>query len=186
MELDWVSTQEWGLTDRDYFVMTRKKTCWYTCVSPCRIGAIIAGAGPRRLTALRRFGTCLGTAFQIQDDLLNLAGEECAYGKETAGDIWEGKRTLMLIMVMQRASPRERKRLVRVMSTARQDKRPEDVRWVLAMMHRYECLEYGRAVSQRFARRAEALFDEAMGTVPASPHKRFLEETIGYVIRREW
>jgi geranylgeranyl diphosphate synthase type II len=185
MELDWVSQQEWNLTDRDYYAMTRKKTCWYTCVSPCRIGAIVAGAGPRRLQALRRFGICLGIAFQIQDDLLNLSGAEDVYGKESAGDIWEGKRTLMLIVLMQRASARERRRLVRIMSTARPDKKVEDIEWVLALMQQYDCLHEGRIASHRFAQRAAELFDDAMGTLPATPHKRFLEDTIGYVIQRE-
>jgi geranylgeranyl diphosphate synthase, type II len=185
MELDWVSTREWKLTDRDYYAMTRKKTCWYTCVSPCRIGAIIAGARPPTLSAWRRFGVCLGIAFQIRDDLLNLSGAEDAYGKETAGDIWEGKRTLMLIALMQRASRRERERLVRIMGMRRQDKREEDVRWVLEMMHRHDCLDYGRDAAHRFATRANELFAEAAGHVPESPHKRFLEATIGYVIERE-
>ncbi len=185
MELDWVSTHEWSLTARDYYVMTRKKTCWYTCITPCRIGAIIAGASRRRQGALRRFGACLGIAFQIQDDLLNLAGEEGRYGKETAGDIWEGKRTLMLITLMQRAARRERHKLVRIMSAARQDKTEVEVQWVLALMHKYECLDYGRAACRQFALKAEALFGEAMGDLSDSPHKRFLQETIGYVIRRE-
>ncbi len=185
MELDWVTTQEWNLTDRDYYLMTRKKTCWYTCIAPCRIGAIIAGAPRRRQDALRRFGVSLGIAFQIQDDLLNLAGEEDCYGKETAGDIWEGKRTLMLITLMRRAARRERQKLVRIMSTPRQDKTEGDVDWVLALMRKYECLEYGRAACQRFAARASVLFEDAMGDLEESSHKRFLRETIQYVIRRE-
>jgi geranylgeranyl diphosphate synthase, type II len=185
MELDWVSTHEWNLTPHDYYLMTRKKTCWYTCIAPCRIGAIIAGANRHRQDALRRFGLCLGIAFQIQDDLLNLAGEEGSYGKETAGDIWEGKRTLMLITLMQRAAQRERKKLIRIMSAARQDKSEGDVQWVLRLMHKYDCLAYGRAVCRQFALRAKARFDEALGDLTDSPHKRFLEETIHYVIRRE-
>lgn len=185
MELDWVSTQEWRLSDRDYYVMTRKKTCWYTCVSPCRIGAIIAGANQRTLKSLRRFGVCMGIAFQIRDDLLNLSGAEDAYGKETAGDIWEGKRTLMLIMLIQRASDRERQRLVRIMGTSRQDKREEDVRWVLKMMERYDCLENAAASARRFAERADQCFAEAMADQPDTPHRRFLEAAISYVIQRE-
>jgi geranylgeranyl diphosphate synthase type II len=44
-----------------------------------------------------RFGFHLGAAFQIQDDLLNLVGDESLYGKEINGDLREGKRTLVLI-----------------------------------------------------------------------------------------
>jgi geranylgeranyl diphosphate synthase, type II len=48
----------------------------------------------------------MGVAFQIQDDLLNLVGEEARYGKEIAGNIWEGKRTVMLINLIERCSGR--------------------------------------------------------------------------------
>jgi hypothetical protein len=71
------------------------------------------------------------------------------------------------------------------MGMSRQDKRAEDVRWVLEMMHRYDCLDYGRAAAHRFAMRAKDLFAEAMGHAPESPHKQFLDATIGYVIERE-
>ncbi|MGH9282861.1 MAG: polyprenyl synthetase family protein, partial [Acidimicrobiales bacterium] len=91
MELEWVRSGTWDLTERDYHVMTVKKTCWYTCIAPCRIGAII-GSGPAvDPHALTSFGRDLGMAFQIQDDVLNVVGEETRYGKETAGDILEGK-----------------------------------------------------------------------------------------------
>jgi geranylgeranyl pyrophosphate synthase len=46
-----------------------------------------------------RFGWYVGGAFQIQDDILNLTGDFAMYGKEIGGDLWEGKRTLMLIQL---------------------------------------------------------------------------------------
>ena len=42
----------------------------------------------RRSTASTAFGFCLGAAFQIQDDMLNLIGDQAQYGKEIRGDIW--------------------------------------------------------------------------------------------------
>jgi geranylgeranyl diphosphate synthase, type II len=68
---------------------------------------------PRRfsVTALDRFGWYLGAAFQIQDDVLNLMGTYDRYGKEISGDLWEGKRTLMLIDFMRRSSGADRERL---------------------------------------------------------------------------
>ena len=52
----------------------------------------------------------MGAAFQIQDDLLNLVGDEENYGKEIGGDIWEGKRTLMLIHLLSACHPAETNR----------------------------------------------------------------------------
>jgi geranylgeranyl diphosphate synthase, type II len=49
------------------------------------------------LAFFNRLGFFMGVAFQIQDDLLNLVGEEARCAKEIAGNIWEGKRTVMLI-----------------------------------------------------------------------------------------
>jgi geranylgeranyl diphosphate synthase, type II len=184
MELEWVKRRAWRLTDRHYYVMTRKKTGWYTCVAPCRIGALIGGASGAELDALVRFGVCLGVAFQIRDDLLNLMGEDGSYGKEIAGDIWEGKRTLMLINLMRQSGASERQELVRIMSKARQDKTEDEVLWVLAQMRKYRCLEYGHAASTDFAVKARTLFARVMGHLPDTPHKRFLEGVIDYVIRR--
>ena len=59
-----------------------------------------ARGGRADLERMVRFGFYLGAAFQIQDDLLNLEGDEDAYGKERCGDLYEGKRTLMLIHVL--------------------------------------------------------------------------------------
>src|SRR5436305_1175872 len=82
--------------------MVVKKTGWYTCISPCRLGAIAAGyTRPEGLDLLGRVFEKVGVAFQIQDDVLNLVGEESVYGKEILGDLLEGKRTLLLIHLMR-------------------------------------------------------------------------------------
>ena len=81
------------------------KTCWYTTIHPLRVGALVGPAARADLRPMVRFGFYLGAAFQIQDDLLNLVGDEREYGKEIDGDLYEGKRTLPLIhLVAQRAS----------------------------------------------------------------------------------
>lgn len=185
MELDWVRSGQWGLTDRSYFVMTTKKTCWYTCISPCRVGAIIALGSQADLDALEVFGYHLGVAFQIQDDVLNLVAEEERYGKETAGDIWEGKRTLMLIYVVRRCSEGERARVVRIMGKARDRKSEAEVQYVLSLMDRYGSIDYARGVSRAHARKAATAFERLFATVQDSPHKAFLREAIEYVIDRD-
>lgn len=185
MELEWVKSCHWGLTDRDYHVMTLKKTCWYTSITPCRIGALIGGGTKVDLDVFTRFGRDLGIAFQIQDDLLNLTGEEDRYGKEMAGDIREGKRTLMLINLLERCTAAERARVVATLSKRRDDKTDEEVDDVLALMHAHGCLDYGRERSLAYARKAQAVFERELKDLPGSPHKQFLEETIDYVIHRD-
>ena len=185
MELEWVKNCHWGLTDKDYHAMTRKKTCWYTCIAPCRIGALIGGGARRDLDVLTRFGRDLGIAFQIQDDLLNLTGKEERYGKETAGDLREGKRTLMLINLLDRCTDGERARVVATLSKARDLKTDDEVDDILALMHAHGCLDYGRQASLAYAHKAKAVFERDLRALPDSVHKQFLEETIDYVINRD-
>ena len=111
MELGWMRDNRCDITDEDYLRMVLKKTCWYSFIHPCRIGALIATRDSVDLDRFNRFGYYLGAAFQIQDDLLNLTGDERRYGKEIGGDLLEGKRTLMLIHLLRQAAPREVERV---------------------------------------------------------------------------
>jgi geranylgeranyl diphosphate synthase type II len=119
IELDWIARGDWAMTDASYVRMVYKKTTWYSFITPIRVGAIGAGATPARITGLTRFAIQLGVAFQIHDDVLNLVGSAAAYGKEIAGDLWEGKHTLILIHTMRSASASERKEAARILGKAR-------------------------------------------------------------------
>jgi len=119
LELDWIRHERFDLTDADYVRMVYKKTGWYTFIAPMLVGGIAAGASPERLAALRKFGAVLGVAFQIQDDILNLTAREEVYGKEIGGDLWEGKRTLILLHALRVASPVERARALAALRGAR-------------------------------------------------------------------
>src|SRR5262249_49562571 len=100
IELGWRRDNAIALSEADYLEMVLKKTCWYTTILPSRVGALIGARSDVGLDRFVRFGFFLGAAFQIQDDLLNLEGDPEQYGKELDGDLWEGKRTLMLISLL--------------------------------------------------------------------------------------
>ncbi len=75
LELGWTRDNVLALDEDDYLRMVLKKTCWYTCIHPCRIGALIGSAGRVDADRFNLFGFLLGAAFQIQDDILNLVGD---------------------------------------------------------------------------------------------------------------
>ena len=75
IELSWVSDNRWNLAEDDYLTMCIQKTAWYTCITPCRVGAIIGGASETEIDGLVELGKEIGIAFQIQDDVLNLIGD---------------------------------------------------------------------------------------------------------------
>jgi geranylgeranyl diphosphate synthase type II len=95
------------VSTREYFLMIEKKTAWLLATA-AELGGILGGGTPRRLAALRTFGMHLGRAFQVQDDLLDVLGEEETFGKAIGGDILEGKRTYLLLRALERAQGADR------------------------------------------------------------------------------
>lgn len=151
MELGWRQDNTCDLTDEDYLRMILKKTCWYTCMHPIRIGAIIGSNGKVNPDVFNRLGYYMGTAFQIQDDILNLLADEYKYGKEIGGDIIEGKRTLMLINLLQKCSSTERKIIEEHLAIPIKERKPETADYILKLMHKYESISYSKNISKYMA-----------------------------------
>jgi geranylgeranyl diphosphate synthase type II len=184
IELGWRRDNVTDVAEADYLLMVLKKTCWLTTIHPTRMGALIGSAGTVDLDRCVRFGFFLGAAFQIQDDLLNLEGDAASYGKELGGDIREGKRTLMLIHLIARATKAERDRLRSILGRPREARTHCDVAWVLDRMNSYECLQYARQVAHGLAGAAQYEFTRLYGHLPDSRDKRFLEALPVWVIER--
>lgn len=121
LELEWIAQQIWDLTEADYVRMVVKKTAWYSFIAPMRIGGLAAGARRDQLAALESVALDLGIAFQVQDDLLNLEEGRDAYGKELAGDLWEGKRTVILLHTLGCLAPADRARAQAILGRPRPD-----------------------------------------------------------------
>jgi geranylgeranyl diphosphate synthase type II len=185
MELSWVVHKRWDLGEKDYIAMVTRKTGWYTVTSPCRMGAIIAGATPTQLRKLSEFGTKLGVGFQIQDDVLNLTAEGTRYGKEPFDDILEGKRTLMLLRLLKVAGPDERDKLVRIMEKKREEKTPNDVNYVLSLMEKYGTIEYAREKARRLASEAMSAFRALDFKGDAGSIKLF-KQAAEFLVERKW
>jgi geranylgeranyl diphosphate synthase type II len=184
VELGWRRDNALDLTEADYLQMVLKKTCWYTTIYPSRIGALIGTRGGVDLDRFLRFGFFLGAAFQIQDDLLNLEGDQARYGKELDGDIWEGKRTLMLIHLLRQATPDERARLAEFLCQPRKARSRADVRWIRKQMGAYGCQDYARQVAHGLAGAAAHEYARAYSRLPDSRDKRFIEAVVRWVIER--
>ena len=184
IELKWRWQNSVDLDDTDYLTMILKKTCWYTTIYPCRIGALIGTRDRAPLDSLLRFGFFLGAAFQIQDDLLNLVGDHQDYGKEIAGDLAEGKRTLMIIRLCQLASGKERTRVREILGLPRAARTAAVVRWIRELMDEYGCVDYARKVAHGLAGAAQHEFSQMYSELPDSRDKRFVEALPTWVLSR--
>ena len=98
----------------EYFDMIARKTGRLITTST-EMGARIGRGSPRTVRALKTFGAHLGRAFQLQDDLLDVIGDERQFGKAIGGDIIEGKRTFLLLTALERAHGSDRKLVERVL-----------------------------------------------------------------------
>ncbi len=184
IELGWRRDNAVDLGEDDYLRMVLKKTCWYTTIFPNRVGALIGTRDSVDLDRFLRFGFFVGAAFQIQDDVLNLVGNKKRYGKELGGDLWEGKRTLMIVHLLKRADAHERERLQAFLALSRTDKRAEDVRWVRRLMERHEAIAYAREVAHGLAGAAQLEFENHFGALPESRDLAFVRELPAWVLHR--
>jgi geranylgeranyl diphosphate synthase, type I len=116
MQLDAIAGQQLDIVGRprDVETLYALKTGSYTVRGPLRLGAILAGASPRLLSALDRFALPIGIAFQLRDDLLSAFGDPKQTGKPFGSDLRRGKRTLLLNHALKRARGREHRVLDRV------------------------------------------------------------------------
>ncbi|NLG54180.1 MAG: polyprenyl synthetase family protein [Rhodococcus sp.] len=83
--------------------VNRYKTAAYTIERPLHVGAALAGADDAVVDAYRRFGTDVGIAFQLRDDLLGVFGDPSVTGKPSGDDLRAGKRTVLLALALSRA-----------------------------------------------------------------------------------
>jgi geranylgeranyl diphosphate synthase type II len=99
LELGWIRSNRWQFPDvrGAYEDLVVRKTASYSFIAPVEIACIAAAAPAPLHDRLVVFARHVGIAFQIADDLLNLSDAAAGYGKERRGDLWEGKRTLMLL-----------------------------------------------------------------------------------------
>lgn len=190
IELAWIAEGRFDLTDQDYVRMAYKKTCWYTVIAPLRIG-VICGSKPgpsapleEELTRLVELGLLAGIAFQIHDDLLNLTGDVGHYGKESVGDLWEGKRTVMLLHFLRNAPELDRQRALELLALPRRRKSGAEVRWLHESMIEQGSLRYGRKLALEYSERALECEQRELSFLHDNDDRRFLRQMLQYVIDR--
>ena len=184
IELGWRRDNATSVSEAAYLEMVLKKTCWYTTIFPSRVGALIGARDGRDLDRFVRFGFFLGAAFQIQDDLLNLEGDPEQYGKEQNGDLWEGKRTLLLISLLAAATTDERAALSAFLAKSRTERSADEVAWVRGRMDTYGTIDQARRAAHAMAGAARHEAEKLYGDLPESRDKRFIEELPTWVITR--
>jgi geranylgeranyl pyrophosphate synthase len=186
MELGWMRDHALDVGPDDYLRLVLKKTAWYSFIHPLRIGALVADPGDGALDRFDRFGYFLGLAFQISDDVLNLRGSLARYGKEIDGDLWEGKRTLILSHALATAGDRERHWMAGFLARSRQRRLPREVFRLHDLLETTGSIDWARQVAAAFTEAALREFDnQAFAGVPAGPDLAWLRSCVNYLVQRD-
>jgi len=184
MELGWRRDGVVELTTRDYLTMVLGKTCHYSTIAPLRIGSLIGSRGGADLAALSRFGLFLGAAFQITDDILNVSGDDVGYGKESRGDLREGKRTLMVIHLLSVAEPDDRRALVQLLRRTDKERTKRQLEWLAGRFRRYGSIGFAQDFARGVADAAAAALPSAFRSAPHSEHTDLIHALVSYMVER--
>ena len=158
LDVGWVRDGVYDLTTDDYLEMALGKTGYYSGISPLKIGSLIGGAPAAERKALEEFGKNAAIAFQIQDDLLNIVGDEAVVGKDLLNDILESKRTLMVIHCLSAASTEDGRRLTALLRLGHA-KSPQEVAEVVGLLEKYGSVEDSRAKARTLIVEARACLE---------------------------
>jgi octaprenyl-diphosphate synthase len=158
-----------------YLDVIRRKTA-KLFEAAARLGAVLAGAPAAVEEGLAEYGTRLGTAFQLIDDVLDYSGDAATIGKSLGDDLAEGKPTLPLIRAMACGSPEAAAQVRRAIVEGGRDDFPA----VLAAVKAAGALDYARGVAMREAEAARS----ALAPLAASEHKESLLELASFSVAR--
>jgi geranylgeranyl diphosphate synthase type II len=184
MELAWRREATRVLELDDYLRLVLNKSCWYTTIYPLRAGCLIGSRGSVGLGPVTRFGFLLGAAFQVRDDVLDVAGDPGTHGKERLSDLREGKQTLLLIHLKQVATADERAWLETFLQQPPDERRAADIDTVYALMQEHDCIETASAWADGLAAGARAALAPAFERARSRFHVRFIEELIEFAVVR--
>jgi geranylgeranyl diphosphate synthase, type I len=167
-----------GGREQDYEEMIRLKTS--TLLSaPCASGAIVGGASDEQSSLASRFGEALGMAYQVQDDTLDLIGDELALGKPVFTDLRGGKKSIVLIHCVNHCSSDDRSFVSSLLNRSGSYSNGEISR-LRVLIKEHGSLDYARERVLRYTRAAK----DALGLVPESRARSLLLELADYLATR--
>jgi len=164
----------------EYLQMCAYKTGVLARLS-ARLGALLSGGSYEFIHRIGRFAEAIGVAFQIQDDLLNISGEEFSKKIEVMGeDISEGKRSLMALHCIKNASEKKSKRLTEILNSKTKD--PVVIKEAIDIMKSTDSLTYAKQEASKIISQA---WDEVQKLLPENESKEKLRVFANYLIDRK-
>jgi len=145
-----------------------------------KTGACLAGSNEKEKSALESYGKNIGLAFQIADDALDYYSKEIIFGKKIGKDFYEGKVTLPLIIIFQRADNTERNFLINTFKKIKRTK--EDFGKTLELIKKYKAVEDSLQRAEYFVN----VSHDALGIFKDCSEKKILQNLTGFSLNRSF
>jgi octaprenyl-diphosphate synthase len=163
------------LDEQTYLQIITFKTA-VLCAACCLLGASFAGADEPTVERMRQYGLAIGTAFQIQDDILDIAGDQTTVGKTLGIDLDKGKLTLPIIHFL-RTAPREHRTLLRSLLCSHEADKVERIRNLILPSR---SVQYATGRAEHYVAQAKS----ALESLPDAPARQVLQTMADFVIAR--
>ncbi|MDX1638402.1 MAG: polyprenyl synthetase family protein [Balneolaceae bacterium] len=168
-----------NVTIQEYLKMIHGKTA-ALIIGAFMLGGAVADPDLQKLDLLRRIGRETGTAFQIQDDLLDAIADPTKFGKTTGGDIIEGKKTYLSILALQEGNSQQKRFIRESLSSAETGRQQIDK--VVNLYDKLGVIEKtAEAIDNHYCKAGE-LLDE----FPDTEYKKDLIEYLHKLKNREY
>lgn len=168
-------------SEKEILHMFEGKTSRYTFEGPLHFGSILSGNGEGLLKDFSNYSLPLGKAFQIQDDILGVFGDEKKMGKPVGSDIIEGKQTLLLLKALQKGNNIEKKKIKKYLG--KKDLSKNELDEFRQIIRKTGSLEYSQDLAKKFV--GEALLALEGVKFINKEAKFFLEGIAKYIIERD-
>ena len=142
----------------------------------CQLGAILSGLSAKEEKAAATYGTHLGTAFQLVDDILDYSADSKEMGKNVGDDLAEGKPTLPLIIALERSSGSDALLIRKAIEEGGLDKIDE----IIAIITQTDAIAYSADIAKKEVVKANA----CLSCLPNTPYKNALESLAWFSISR--
>ena len=162
-------------SEQQYMQVIRYKTA-KLFAGACQLGAVLAGRSEQQQRGLADYGTHLGSAFQLIDDVLDYRADSETIGKHVGDDLAEGKPTLPIIYAMQHANARQAGQLGDIIRQGDRDRLEQ----VLDIIHATRALDYTEKIARQQARQAQ----QALACLAESEYKTALMSLADFSVSR--
>jgi geranylgeranyl diphosphate synthase type I len=166
------------VSEEEYLEMIRGKTAALFETS-ARCGGILGGATKKQVKCLGMFGCYSGIAFQVIDDILGLTADEKVLKKPVGSDVREGKRTLMVVYALEKASKSQRKQILETLGN--KDASPEQIQETINLIDSLGAISYAKQLAEKYIERAK----KALASFPASEDREDLISLSDLIFARQ-